>query len=244
MRELLAAGNRPVRRVRVASGVEPSEVLDEIERLAMHRRVPLQSVSRGRLAAEARTEAPQGVIAIARPLQPVDLGDLCRTEPGPPFVLVASGLTDPQNLGSVLRSAECAGVTGVVLPRHRAAHLTPAVAKVAAGAIEHLPFAVVGGVPAALTFLASAGLQLVGLAPDAGRSLYDLSLGDTPVALVVGSEDRGLSRLERRRCDEVVAIPQHGSLASLNAGVAAAVAFFEVARQRAQVTTGNPRLPR
>jgi 23S rRNA (guanosine2251-2'-O)-methyltransferase len=185
------------------------------------------------LDAEARTEAPQGVLAIAAPVEAVSLDDLCRPAGGGrPFLLVVSGVTDPRNLGALLRSAECAGVTGVVLPRHRAAHLTPTTAKVAAGAIEHLAFALVGGVPAALGSLADAGVWTVGLAGEADRSLYDLDLGSEPVAVVVGGEEKGLAPLVRARCDAVVAIPQHGRLPSLNVGVAGAVACFEVARRR------------
>ena len=143
------------------------------------------------------------------------------------------GVTDPRNLGSLLRSAECAGVTGVVLPRHRAAHLSPTVAKVAAGAIEHLAFAVVGGIPtrpADAWPLPASGRW--GWPARRARSLYDLPVAGGPVALVVGGEERGLPPLVRRRCDEVVAIPQHGTLPSLNVGVAGAVACFEVARLR------------
>jgi len=182
----------------------------------------------------ARTEAPQGVLAVARPIDAVPLEDLLAgTRTGQaPFLLVAAGLTDPRNLGALLRSGECAGVTGVLLPRHRSAHLSPTVAKTAAGAIEHLDFAVVGGIPAALAQLAAAGVRVVGLAGESAQSLYDLDLGEVPVALVVGSEERGLAPLVRKRCDDVVAIPQHGSLPSLNVGTAGAVACFEVARQR------------
>jgi 23S rRNA (guanosine2251-2'-O)-methyltransferase len=146
-------------------------------------------------------------------------------------------VTDPQNLGALLRSAAGAGVTGVVLARHRATHLTPAVVKVAAGAVEHLDFCVVGGIPAALAELHRAGVLNVGLAADGRRSLYDLAFDDVPVALVVGGEERGLAPLVRRRCDEVVAIPQRGGVASLNVAAAGTVACFEVARRRAQVPT-------
>ena len=125
----------------------------------------------------------------------MDLDELCLggTRSAEPFLLVVSGVTDPRNLGALLRSAECAGVTGVVLARHRAAHLSPTVAKVAAGAIEHLAFAVVGGIPAALTRMRDLGVWTVGLAGEADRSVYQLPLGSGPVALVVGSEERGLA---------------------------------------------------
>jgi 23S rRNA (guanosine2251-2'-O)-methyltransferase len=113
------------------------------------------------------------------------------------------------------------------------------VVKVAAGAVEHLAFCVVGGIPAALAELQRAEVFTIGLAADADRSIYDLSLGDVGVALVVGGEERGLAPLARRRCDEVVAIPQHGGVASLNVAAAGTVACFEVARWRAeQALTG------
>ena len=235
MLELLSAGRRTVRRVLLAEDQDPSPQLDRIEALAAKLRVPLETVPRARLDAQARTEAPQGVLALARPVDPAPLEDLCApaADGTAPFLLVAAGLTDPRNLGALLRSAECAGVTGVVLPRHRSARLSPTVAKTAAGAIEHLPFAVVGGIPAALTTMRDLGVWSIGLAGEADQSLYGLPLGDGPVALVVGSEEKGLAPLVRRRCDALAAIPQHGALPSLNVGVAGAVACFEVARQRA-----------
>lgn len=233
--ELLTVGRRSVRRVLLAEEQDPSPQLDQIEEVAAQRRIPVETVPRARLDAQARTDAPQGVVALARPLEPVSLEDLCRPDKAgtPPFLLVAAGITDPRNLGALLRSAECAGVGGVVLPRHRSARLSATVTKTAAGAIEHLAFAVVGGVPTALQDLRDLGVWSIGLAGEADQSIYELPLGDGPVALVVGSEEKGLAPLVRRRCDAVAAIPQHGALPSLNVGVAGAVACFEVARQRA-----------
>jgi 23S rRNA (guanosine2251-2'-O)-methyltransferase len=232
--ELLSVGRRTVRKVMLAEDQDPSPQLDRIEELAARMRIPLETVPRARLDSQARTESPQGVMAMAQPIEPVPLEDLCApSRKGvQPFLLVAAGITDPRNLGALLRSAECAGVTGVILPRHRSARLSPTVAKTAAGAIEHLPFAVVGGIPAALMVMTELGVWSIGLAGESEQSLYDLPLGDGPIALVVGSEDKGLAPLVRRRCDAVVCIPQHGSMPSLNVGVAGAVAAFEVARQR------------
>ena len=229
-------GAAPSARFCLAEDQDPSPQLDRIEELAARLRIPVETVPRHRLDAQARTEAPQGVLALARPVEPVTLEELCApSRKGvQPFLLVAAGITDPRNLGALLRSAECAGVTGVVLPRHRSARLSPTVAKTAAGAIEHLGFAVVGGIPAALSVMTDLGVWSVGLAGESTQSLYDLPLGDGPIALVVGSEEKGLAPLVRRRCDAVVSIPQHGSLPSLNVGVAGAVAAFEVARQRAR----------
>lgn len=229
-----------MRRLWLAEGLDPSSQLDEIEVLASRARVRVETVPRSRLDAEARTDAPQGVLALARPIEAVALEDLCRSRgPVAPFLLVVCGVTDPRNLGSLLRSAECAGVTGVVLPRHRAARLSPTVAKVAAGALEHLDFAEVGGIASALRGLSAAGVWTVGLASESRRPLYGLPIGDGAVALVVGGEERGLPPLVRRRCDDVVSIPQHGSVPSLNVGVAGAVACFEVARLRAAAAGGS-----
>jgi 23S rRNA (guanosine2251-2'-O)-methyltransferase len=191
-------------------------------------------VSRARLDGEARTEAPQGVLAHADPLPEADLDDLCApVGDRAPFLVCLDGVTDPHNLGAILRTAECAGATGAVLPRHRSAHVTPTVAKAAAGAIEHVPMAVVPGLPAALTALKRHGVWSVGLDADASESLFGLQLAAEPIALVLGAEGAGLSRLAKQRCDVLVSIPRHGALASLNVGAAAAISCYEVARRRA-----------
>ena len=234
VRELLGAHRRSVTSLLMADGMDASPVLDEIEALAAARRVRVEYVSRRRIDSVARTDAAQGVVALARPVEETPLEDLA----GPsrrgrvPFLLVLDGITDPHNLGSLLRSAECAGVTGVVLPRHRSAHLSPTAAKVAAGAIEYLPMALVAGVPTALRRLTELGVWSVGLVGEAGQSLYRLPLGDRPVALVLGSEGAGLATLTRKRCDSLASIPQHGTLSSLNVATAGAIACFDVARQR------------
>jgi 23S rRNA (guanosine2251-2'-O)-methyltransferase len=231
--ELLEARARPVSKVLMAGELEPSEQLDRIEALCRSNRVPLEVVSRARLDRSAATESNQGVLALARPLRGVELDELLSpADAAQPFLLVCDGLTDPHNLGSLLRSAECAGVTGVLLPRHRAARVSPTVAKVAAGAIEHLRFCSVSGVPSALERLTKAGVTVIGLAGEAKPSLYALDVHDKPVALVIGSEDKGLAALSRKRCTTLAAIPQLGAIESLNASVAGAVAMFELARQR------------
>ena len=156
------------------------------------------------------------------------------TDPGEPptLLLVVDGVSDPGNLGAILRTAECAGVTGVVLPRHRAARITPTVAKRAAGAIEHLRFAPVSGIPTALATLAELGVWSVGLDVTADQTIWELPIADAPLALVLGAEGRGLSRLVRRRCDVTARIPVTGRLDALNVSAATAVALFEVLRRR------------
>jgi 23S rRNA (guanosine2251-2'-O)-methyltransferase len=226
-----------VREVLVAtgdSGEGLAEGLADLADLASDLGVPVRRTARTRLASLARTEAPQGVVAMAEPLDPVTLEQLCATRPGdpPPFLVALDGVTDPGNLGAVLRAAECAGATGVVLPRHRAVHVTPAVTKAAAGAVEHLDMAVVAGMASALTELAQAGVWSVGLDAGGDVAVWDLTVADGPVVLVLGAEGSGLSRLVRQRCDQVAAIPLAGVLSSMNVATAAAVACFEVARHR------------
>ena len=235
MRELLLARRRPVREIWILADAEPSPILDDIVELAAGERTQVREVSRGKFFAEARCEAPQGVLAKAAALPEVALDVLASPGRGgaAPFLVAVDGVTDPGNLGALLRSAECAGATGVVLPRHRAVHVTPTVTKAAAGAVEHLPFAVVGGLPAALQELRRHGVWVVGLDGEGPTSLWELpAAASGPIALVLGAEGAGLSRLVRQRCDEIVSIPLTGSLGSLNVAAAAALACFEVARAR------------
>ena len=235
VRELLLVGRRRVRELWVLADTEPSPVLEDILELAEGQRVPVREVGRGRFFGEARCEAPQGILAKAEPLAEVALDDLARGRGGtPPFLVAVDGVTDPGNLGALLRSAECAGATGVVLPRHRAVHVTPTVTKAAAGAIEHLPFGIVGGLPTALQDLRAKDVWVVGLDAGGTTELWDLPAADGPICLVLGAEGAGLSRLVRQRCDEVVSIPMRGALPSLNVSVAGALACFEVARARSR----------
>jgi len=234
VRELLIAGTRKVREVWVSTELEHSDVISDILELADDQRVPVQRVSRSKLEAEARSEAPQGILAKAAPLSEASFDELIRRRPGrPPFLVAVDGVTDPGNLGALLRSAEGAGVGGVVLPRHRAVHVTPTVAKAAAGAIEHVPMAIVGGLPAAIETMRKAGIWVVGLDDAADRTLFELGdLAREAICLVLGAEGAGLSRLVRERCDMLVSIPMRGRLSSLNVSVSAALACYEVTRQR------------
>ena len=228
--ELLKARRRPIQKIYIAEAQDASSILDDIEFEAQRQRVPVQVISMSRLDREARTEGHQGVLAFAARLETESLDHVMGV--AHPFLLVCDGVTDPRNLGAMLRSADGAGVTAVVVPRHRSARISPTVTKTAAGAVEYLTFSDVGGVPAAIDQMNKAGIFTVGLAGESKESIYDLDLGSVPVALVVGGEEKGLSALTRKRCATVVSIPQLGKISSLNAGVAVSVAAFEVARQR------------
>jgi 23S rRNA (guanosine2251-2'-O)-methyltransferase len=235
VRELLLAGKRRVREIWVASDLDENEIVSDIVEIAAHERVPVQRVARKRLEMAARCEAPQGVIAYADGVPEADFADFVLRRPGrpAPFLVAVDGVTDPGNLGALLRSCEGAGVQGVVLPRHRAVHVTPTVAKAAAGAVEHVPMSMVGGLPSALSIMKEQGIWIVGLDDEADRELFDLGdLAKDAICIVMGAEGAGLSRLVRERCDLIVSIPMLGRLSSLNVSAATALATYEVARAR------------
>lgn len=230
MAELLRAGRRRAHDVWMVDGADRAPILEVIVAEAERQRVPLRRTSKAALEKEAATEAPQGVLAHAERLPEADAGDLFRHPRA--FLLAFDGVTDPRNLGALLRSADGAGATGAVLTRHRAVHVTPAVTKAAAGAVEHVPLAVVPGLAAALADAREQGCWVVGLADDGATGLFDLALATEPLVLVVGSEGDGLSRLVRQRCDVVASIPMAGALPSLNVAAAGTLALYEVARRR------------
>jgi 23S rRNA (guanosine2251-2'-O)-methyltransferase len=238
VRELLAARRRRVRRVFIAADGDPSPLVDEIASLASRLGVQTRRVPGARIDEMARTDAPQGVIAMADPLPEADFDTLLTDDRA--FLVALEGVTDPRNVGSILRSAEGAGATGIVLPRHRAARIGPTVAKAAAGAVEYLPIARVSGVSAALDRARRAGVWTVGLDESGSTSLFGLDIVDRPVMLVLGAEGRGLSRLAAQRCDVLAHIPMHGEIASLNVSVAAALACYEVARTRGDSLGDRP----
>lgn len=227
MRELLTVGRRKVRTVYVSNAVEAAEVIDEIIELAG---ATVRMVPPEKLAMIAKSDSHQGVVALTTPLPSADLDELLTASDA--FIVAIDGVTDPGNLGAILRSAAAFGATGVVLPRHRSARITPAVTKAAAGAVEHLAIAPVSGIASAVERAARHGVWTVGLAADGATDIDRLAVADASVMVVVGSEGRGLSRLVEQRCDVIARIPIVATTESLNASVAAAIACHEIARKR------------
>jgi 23S rRNA (guanosine2251-2'-O)-methyltransferase len=224
VRELLIARSRKIREVWISNDIDQSEIIDDIVELAHASNVQVLDVPRRKLEDQARSEAPQGVLAFAAPLREAD------------FLVAVDGVTDPGNLGALLRCCDGAGVNGVILPKHRAVHVTPTVAKTSAGAVEYVPMAVVSGLPNAITQMRSKGVWVVGLDDASDKTLFDLgNLASEPICMVLGAEGAGLSRLVRERCDMVVSIPMAGQVSSLNVSAAAALAVYEVARVRAHL---------
>ncbi len=231
---MLIAQRRKVREIWIAADIDDADVIDDIRELAADSRVQVLDVARKRIEQTARSEAPQGVIAFAAPLPEADFDELLVPRGGVnPFLVALDGVTDPGNLGALLRCCDGAGVTGVILPKHRSVHITPTAAKAAAGAIEHLDIAVVPGLPNAMERMKKAKVWTIGLDDDADRSLFDIGdLGQDPVCVILGAEGKGVSRLVRERCDLVVSIPMQGQLSSLNVSVAGALATYEILRNR------------
>lgn len=175
----------------------------------------------------------QGVIAEFRPREPMnEIGlDELLDQTEQPMLLVLDGVSDPHNLGACIRSAAAAGATAVVVPRDRAAGLTPVTRRAAAGASERIPLAVVTNLARTLRFFGKRGIWRVGFAGEAGMSMFDADLAG-PVALVMGGEERGMRRLTREQCDQIAHIPMPGEFESLNVSVAAGIALFEAVRVR------------
>ena len=189
---------------------------------------------RRKLDAMSRTHAHQGVIALTSVREYATVEDILRRaeERGePPLLVVCDELSDPHNLGAVIRTAECAGAHGVVIPKRRSAGLTAVVAKTSAGAVSHVPVARVPNLPALLKDLKSRGVWVFGTAATGTVSLYDADLKG-PAAIVIGSEGDGMGRLVTENCDFLVCIPMRGKLNSLNASAAAAILLYEAVRQR------------
>ncbi len=235
VRELLIAQRRRTFEIWISNDLDENDVINDILALAADQRVPVRRVPRKEIEKEARSEAPQGVLAMAAPIPEVELGDLLAPRKGnvPAFLVAIDGVTDPGNLGAILRSCDGAGVHGVILPRHRAVHITPTAAKSAAGAAEYVPMCVVGGLPTALKQMKDAGVWIVGLSDAADKNIFEIGdLTSEPICLVLGAEGAGLSRLVKERCDLLVSIPMGGSLSSLNVSAAAALATYEVVRSR------------
>lgn len=236
VRELLLAQRRRVHEIWISSDLEGSDSVDDIVTLAAAERVAVSYVARKRLESEARSEAPQGVLAKAAPIPEAALHDFLGTRPNGAgsFLVAVDGVTDPGNLGAIIRSCDGSGVDAVVLPRHRAVHVTPTVAKASAGAVEYLPMALVSGLPSALQEMRDAGIWIIGCDDAADRSLFELeqNYSTDGVCIVMGAEGAGLSRLVRERCDLIVSIPMRGHVGSLNVSAATALATYEISRQR------------
>ena len=182
----------------------------------------------------SRTHAHQGVIALASVREYVSVEDIlniAREKGENPLLVVCDEISDPHNLGAIIRTAECAGAHGVIIPKRRSAGLTSIVGKTSAGAVSYVPVARVPNIPALLEQLQKEGVWVFGTAAEGTTTLYSADLKG-PAAIVIGSEGEGMTRLVREKCDFLVSIPMKGRISSLNASAAAAILLYEAVRQR------------
>jgi 23S rRNA (guanosine2251-2'-O)-methyltransferase len=239
--EALRAGKRPVEKLLVAAGAQPARVAELME-AAKRARVAVERRERRELDELTRRANHQGVVALLAAnrhaatqstRQPgyTDAEAILSSLGAPPLVVLLDNIEDPHNLGAILRSCEGAGVDGVFIPEHRAAGLSETVAKTSAGAVEYVRVARVVNLVPLIEELKERGVWVVGLEGGAETSYTDFDLTG-PLALVFGSEGKGLRRLVREKCDAVVSIPMRGQINSLNVSVAAGIVLFEVLRQR------------
>ena len=232
--EALRAG-RAIDKIFIAKG-DVDKTLGHIASKAREQGVVVVEADRRKLDFMSRTKAHQGVIALVALQEYCEIKDilsLAQERGEAPFVIVCDEISDPHNLGAIIRSAECVGAHGVVIPKRRSAGLTAIVGKASAGAAEYMSIARVVNISAALKELKEAGLWVYGTAADGASGLWTTDLTG-PIALVIGSEGDGMSRLVRESCDFVLSLPMKGKLNSLNASAAAAVTMYEVLRQRSK----------
>ncbi len=224
---------RPIHRIWCTSEMRSAAKFLQLLRDAKASGVLVEEVTWARLGQITGGSVHQGIALQTAAAETLDLETLiegCADLGEPPLLLALDGVTDPHNLGAVVRSAEAMGAHGVVVPQRRSAGLTGSVAKVAAGALEHLPVARVVNLNRSLEKLKDSGYRVIGLASEGDVTLLDADL-DGPLVLVTGSEDQGLSLLTRRHCDQLVRIPLRGITPSLNASVATALCVYEVTRR-------------
>ncbi len=231
--EALRAG-REIKTIYVDEGVFVKGKIDEIIRLAGRLSVPLSSVKREHLDQMSETGSHQGVIALARPQRRMSVKELLTSLSGrkDPLIVVLGEVMYEQNMGAILRTADCAGVDGVIIPPRRSAPLSAAVARISMGASEYIP--VVHESPmSALSLMRRQGIMIFGVEAHGDRAYYHTDLTGA-AAFVFGGEDKGLSETIREKCDIVVSIPLFGRITSLNVGVSVGILLFERARQTAK----------
>ena len=231
--EALAAGRRRVYEVYLNKDKKSSH-LSQIKSIAESRGVFKTNIGSGNFKALADTIGHQGAVAVVSPYPLASVQDILHTDrdkDAENFVLMLDNIQDPQNLGAIIRTALCVGIDGVIVPKDRSASPTPAVSKASAGALEHIHLVRVTNLVQTIKHCKSRGLWVMGLQQNATQSIYATDLSG-PIAIVLGGEQKGIRRLVEKNCDFLVSVPQRGTFNSLNVSAAAAVAMYEVFRQR------------
>ena len=229
----LLESDRDINKIYISDG-EKHGSINKIIALAKQKKVIINEVSKAKLNQMAQTENNQGVIAIVPPFNYCEIEDiieLAKSKKEKPFILILDGLEDPHNLGSIIRTAETAGVHGIIIPKRRAVGVNSTVAKVSAGAVEYMKIARVNNINDAIKYLKENDVWIYGTDMNADKFYFeeDFSSG---VGIVIGSEGFGMSKLVKENCDFLIKIPMEGKITSLNASVSAGIVMYEVVKQR------------
>ena len=235
--EALSAG-RTIDKLFVADG-DTDRALGRICAMAKQAGAVVVPTDRRKLDYMSATGAHQGVIAMVAAHDYASIDDILKKAQDagePPLIVICDELSDPHNLGAIMRTAECAGAHGIIIPKRRSVGLTAVVGKASAGALEYMPVARVSNITAAIDTLKKAGVWVYGTAAEGDTTLYKADL-KSAAAIVIGNEGEGMSRLVSERCDFKVSIPMKGSISSLNASAAAAIMLYEAVRQRSLTDT-------
>jgi len=226
-------GGRKVEMLYIVEGPE-SKRITAVKEEAIRQKLPIKFLKRERMDGMAGNDRHQGVIALVEAYAYAELEDimaLAARRNETPFLVILDGIEDPHNLGAIIRTAECAGVHGIIIPKHHAAEITPAVGRASAGAVEHMLVVKTTNLVNAIKELKEQGFWIIGADVNGQRDYYSVSI-PTPAALVIGSEGKGMHRLVKEHCDLLLRIPLNGKVNSLNASVAGALLIYEVIRQR------------
>jgi 23S rRNA (guanosine2251-2'-O)-methyltransferase len=235
VREALRAQRRVPQRLLVANGAQLTGTLADAVAQAKAQNIPVEMVDKRLLESRLHGLNHQGVILECSEYPYSDLDDmlsLAKSRNEMPFILLLDHLQDPQNLGTLLRTAEIVGIHGVIIPGRRAAEITPSVVNASSGAVEHLHIAVVTNLAQSIEKLQKHGVWVVGIEDDEKAQYYDQADLNMPLAVVLGSEGSGMARLTRERCDFMVKLPMHGQIQSLNVAVAGSVVLYHALHAR------------
>ena len=230
--ELLETG-KDINKIFIEKG-EKHGSINKIIGIARDRKIVTVEVDKNKLNQMAQTENHQGVIAIVPPFDYCEVQDIlneAKTRGEQPFILILDGIEDPHNLGAIIRTAETAGVHGIIIPKRRACSVNSTVYKVASGAVEHMKIARVNNLNDEIKYLKENNVWIYGTAIEATKYYYEENLTGS-IALIIGNEGEGLSRLVRENCDVLLKIPMKGKISSLNASVSAGIVMYEAVKQR------------
>ncbi len=226
--------NHPIDKILISKDIGRHSTIAEILHLSKQKGVALIYVEKSKLDNISQTKSHQGIIAYVPEKEYVEVEDiliLAKKKNEPPFIIILDSIEDPHNLGAILRSAEATGAHGIIIPKRRSVGLTPTVAKTSAGAIEYMSVAKVANLSNAISKLKKQNIWVIGIESE-GKTSYIKFDFKMPIAIVIGSEGKGISRLVKENCDELLSIPMKGKITSLNASIAAAVVMYEVLKQR------------